>query len=133
MPISTFTILAKGNRTNFTGTRGPVTIPNNITRVNSIRIYVDSTNAGGTHTYNDPVNEHLNVTAQHSNDGVTFQDDFGFTSDGGATDRLGNPIDPEVTTYYDDASRPAPGTFEQVVIEQIGSFRFGVFADVDHD
>lgn len=131
MPRTQFTVLSSSNRTNFQGTRGPFTIPASASQINSVRMYVDSTTNQGVHTYTDP-NMHLNMTAQHSDDGVNWQDDFAFTSDGGAVDRNGNPVDPEATVYYGEGQRPIPGTFERFVITQVGTFRFGIFAEVDY-
>jgi hypothetical protein len=128
MAITTFTLLAKQNRTNFSGSRN-VTIPATITRVNSIRIYVDSTTNAGAHTFTDSVNMHLSFQAANSLTGP----DFGFDADGGAVDHQGNPVDPEVTAFYDSTNRPSVGSVETLSIAQSGTFRLGVFADVDHD
>lgn len=126
MPTQTFTLLNKANH-NGTDRTVTATIPAGAQVVAS-RYYVDSTNNQGVIQYTNPAT-HINLTSQLSFDGgATWQNDAGFTSDGGYVDRNGVARDPAITTTYN----PPLGGGVMVVanVETIGTVRYGLFVDV---
>lgn len=131
MAVETLTILSKSSRTNFQGTRGPVTLHAAATRINNVTLRLDSTNAQGVHNF--LAADHILCTVQVSTDGgLTWRDDLQLDTDGGGVDHLGNPVDPFDEAFYDDNNRLQPGWLVQCVIVQTGTYRLGLFLDVDY-
>ena len=127
MAVQTFTLLNASNRNGRTVSLS-ATIPNGVS-VSQVRIYVDSANNQGVKQYTDPAT-HINLTTELSFDGgVTWQDDAGFTSDGGTlASKTGLPQDPEITTHYDPPL--SGGTQVRGAVQVIGTVRFALMADV---
>lgn len=131
MSITTITIFSKQNRSSGTFTSSTVTLPTNVTSINSVRLYIDSTNNQGVIQYNLS-SETLSIKGQFSLDGgSTWQDDFSFDSQGGYVNHQGVPTDPEATVYYGSSNPLPPGARYKVIAVQVGSFRWGLNADID--